>query len=325
MSQTLADEYMDWYNLGIKTLESELLNPLRPGDIEGIALSGMGGSGIVCDVAYILLKEKLDLPVTVVKGFKLPSWVKRKWAVFTVSYSGMTLETLSVAHEALKKGAYLYGVTSGGELLRLCTSKSLTCQRIEPGRAPRTSFPALLIGLIKLLNVAGLYENLKDVKNSLNKLKDIEIINPHTEELTSFLEGTIPVLVTNEDHYPLALRGKDELNENSKMPAFTQIYPESAHNDIVAWEAWYGPISAVVLDPGDEILKYIASYMSAKGVPVKVVDLKGFNNFLSRMLWWALVIGLTSLRLAWRRGINPSETESIKKYKEFLRQKPPRA
>ena len=312
--------YLDWYDLSSKTLDTEVANPTELRNIKGLALAGMGGSGIVCDVIYSMLYSNSRKPLAVIKGFNLPKWVSRGWLVLTISYSGNTLETLSVAKEAVDREAYLASVTSGGKLLELSKKKSIPYILVEGGRAPRASFPSLLLGGIKILHDLGvLTEGLKSARNSIDVLRDVERAEKISSGLSDFIEGKIPVFVTDNTHYPLALRGKDELNENSKYLAMTQVYPENAHNDIVGWEGWFGPLTAIFVGIKTWVLDYVSSYLTLKGVPIKWFDLSGMEPYLKRVLWWSLVIGLTSLRLAWRRGLNPEKTESIRMYKDSLK------
>ena len=320
MGSSFKDLYLSWYELSRKTLGSEVLNQKELKEVEGLALAGMGGSGIVNDVIFSMLSSTLDKPVTIIKGIELPKWVRRNWLVLAISYSGNTLETLSIAKEAVKRGAYLASVTSGGKLSELSRENGLPYILVESGRPPRTSFPALLLGALKILHSVGILTNrLEYIEESIKVLKNINDAVEESIELSDFIEGKIPVFVTDTLHYPLALRGKDELNENSKYLAMTQIFPESAHNDIVGWEKWFGPLAAAFVGARNKILDYVSSYLTMKGVLVKWVDLSEMKPYLKRILWWSLVIGLASLRLAWRRGVDPEKTESISLYKEFLK------
>ena len=314
--------YLDWYELSVKTLNSGIANPQDLHDIEGLALAGMGGSGIVCDVIYSMISSSFRKPITIVKGFKLPAWVGRRWLLLAISYSGNTLETLSLAEEALRRGAYLASVTSGGKLLELSRRGGHPHIMVEGGRAPRASFPSLLIGGVKMLDGLGLLrDGVNLVRNSIGVLRDVERAEELGAELSDFIEGKIPVFITDVAHYPLAMRGRTELSENSKYLAMTHIFPESAHNDIVGWEGWFGPLAAIFVGVKEGVLEYVSNYLRMRDVPVKWFDLRGLEPYLKRVLWWSLVIGLASLRLAWRRGVDPSRTESIRMYKEFLRKK----
>lgn len=312
--------YLDWHHLAVKTLEADIINAKKLIPAKGIAIAGMGGSGIAADVIYELLKHDSNIPITIVKDFDLPAWIDNEWVVLAISYSGNTLETLSVVNESLNKGAKVVSVTSGGKLAEISIEKKLPLLLIEAGRAPRASFPALLLGSLKVLATAGFGVDLDRVTGELDKLRRVNKAQEIAEKLATFLHDKIPVFVTDQHHYPLALRAKDEFNENAKMLALTHVYPESAHNDIVAWEKWIGPIATVVLrESGNEILKYVSEYMREVGVPVYEIVIDDVSEYVSRILWWSLVIGLASVKLAEIRNVDPEETESIRRYKQFVR------
>jgi glucose/mannose-6-phosphate isomerase len=319
--KSFKDQYLDWEELAKSIIASEVdnLGNFRGLTYDGLALAGMGGSGIACDVIYSELKNALSIPITIVKDFTLPYWVRKGWLVIAISYSGNTLETLSLVDEAIRRGAAVAAVSSDGSLIKKCDESKLPYIKIPEGRAPRTSFPALVGGVVKLLHELKIYDFLDEFKDGLHALRNIDEAERASEELSDFLEGTIPVFISDQDHYPLALRAKDEINENAKTPSLVHIYPESAHNDIVSWDGWFGPLSAVILDTGNSVLGYIGSYIMRAGVPTKIIKLTHLSNYFGRALWWSQVIGLTSVRLAWRRGIDPEKTKAIAEYKEFLR------
>ncbi len=319
--RSFKNQYLDWRELADSVMASEVFNPdrIKYPESKGLACVGMGGSGITCDVIYSVLKRVFNKPVTVLKDFRLPKWVGRDWVVILVSYSGNTLETLSVMEEALKKGADIAAVSSDGSLLKRCNELGLPYIKVPGGRAPRTSLPGLVAGVVKLLHELNIHDLLEEFKSGLNALGGGDEVEKASEELSDFLEGTLPVFISDEDHYALALRAKDEMNENAKTPSIVHIYPESAHNDIVSWDGWFGPLSAVILNTGSNLLEYVGSYILRAGVSTKVVDLTHIKNYFGRALWWSQLIGLTSVRLAWRRGIDPERTVAIAEYKEFLR------
>ncbi|MBL7124463.1 MAG: SIS domain-containing protein, partial [Actinobacteria bacterium] len=90
------------------------LEKIKGKKFEGIAFLGMGGSGFAGDIIKALIKDDINIPVEIVKGYRLPSFVKSGWLVVPVSYSGNTEETISAASQALDRGCELLIVCSGG-------------------------------------------------------------------------------------------------------------------------------------------------------------------------------------------------------------------
>lgn len=276
----------------------------------------MGGSGIIGDVVYSLAYGSLSVPVTVVKDFRLPRWVGRDSLVCVVSYSGDTLESISTAVEALNSGAETCVVTSGGRLLELARSRELAYVAVDPGLAPRAAFPLLLIATLKALWAYGV-EVAADVAGSLDALRYTPSTDGISRELASFILNSLPVIISDSRYYPVALRFKNELNENSKVMAKVEVVPEWGHNDIVGWGSPPGIARAVLLDDGDPLMGFVYSYLRDIGVPTYVLRLAG-NTALSRILYGVYVAGLASIYLAEMRGVDASATKPIERYKEFL-------
>ncbi len=321
MTEGFIGFYLDWKELAEQTMKTEVENPSRrEGGYAGIAVTGMGGSGIVGDVIQVLGWEHLSIPVIVVKDFNIPKFVGKEWLVLSISYSGNTLETLSTVKEAMERGCDLAAISSGGKLEELAHEHGITYVKVESGRVPRASMPALLVGALKLLEVKGV--KLPGLSSKgLEALGRTDDALKEAADLADGLLGRIPVFVSDTKHYPLAVRGKNEFNENTKIVSKVEILPEWGHNDIVGWEKWLGPLTAIVFELGgnDRLMKFAADYLKESGVPVKEVVMDESLNYVDRVLYYSLVIGLASLKVAGERGVDPSITKSIVKYKSFLK------
>jgi len=311
-------EYLDWAQLIEEVEEVEPVNvgPLRE-EIKGLLIAGMGGSGIVGDVIYSLSSEMLDVPVVLAKDFRVPKWVGRGWLTVAVSYSGDTVETLSCLNEVIQRGAQVAVVASGGKMLRIAEEKKLPYVKIPSNRTPRSSFPALLLGTLKILESMGVDLGRPRGKQIVEFVKSEDALRLG-RELAEKLLGKIPVFASSTKYYPLALRAKDEFNENAKMPAKVEVYPEGFHNDIVGWEAWFGFFSVVVFkEDGNVILEFLKETLLNAGLEVVSYELS--NAYVEEIIKWSQVVGVASVIIAAKRGLDPRETKHIAKYKEFIR------
>lgn len=310
--------YLRWYELAFKVINYIVQGSPRGKDFSEIVLAGMGGSGIICDILYTLLYDKSEIPVTVVKDFKPPSWVSSKTLVCGISYSGDTLETLSVIMRSLDLGAEVCVVSSGGKLVEIAKNRNIPYLIVDSGLLPRVAFPQLLIATIKVLNIYGikLVEGFDKLLEVL-KLRDLTI--DISKKLADFLKDSLPVIISNFRYYPLALRFKDELNENSKMMAKVEVIPEWAHNDIVGWEKLIDRniIKALIIWDEDPIVEFAVDYLKESEVGIYTLKPLG-NDLLSKILHGSQIAGLTSTYLAKSRGIEADETKSIDRYKTFL-------
>src|SRR5258708_23764757 len=84
--------------------------------IKNVVVAGMGGSVLGTHVIQTVFKNELRIPVFIVPDYELPSFVNSDTLVIASSYSGSTEETLAAVENAVKKGAKIAGITSGGKL-----------------------------------------------------------------------------------------------------------------------------------------------------------------------------------------------------------------
>jgi glucose/mannose-6-phosphate isomerase len=105
--------------------------------ISDILVTGMGGSGIPGDFLRALLSKELPVPLIVNKDYAVPRFTDRNTLVFAISYSGNTEETIAAFKAANAVKAKTIGITSGGELLKLCQDTSIPFLKIPGGRQTR--------------------------------------------------------------------------------------------------------------------------------------------------------------------------------------------
>lgn len=319
MPRRLLEDYLNWSSqleraLGYKTLDAV---DLDPSGLSGIAIVGMGGSGIVGDVVSKYLEKELDLPVVAIKSYTLPRYVTDSWLVIAVSYSGDTMETLLAFHEASKRKAKLGVVTSGGRLMSLAERHKVPRVAIEGGHLPRAALPALLAGVLSLIGGLGIAR--VDIEKGVEVLQDPNALGS-AESLARYVLGGLPVFVVTEDLYPLGLRAKNEFNENSKVASKVEVLPEWGHNDIVGWEGSpRGWLRVVVIgDSSDPLISFASDYLRELGYETRVLEVSRYGYF-ETVLYGSWLVGLASILLAELRGVDPEATTSINRYREFLR------
>ncbi|MEM4700129.1 MAG: SIS domain-containing protein [Candidatus Nezhaarchaeales archaeon] len=316
----LLEQYRRWRSMAEAALSAEVVNA-EPVEVEGLAFVGMGGSGIVGDFASSLM-EGAEVPSMALRGLDLPRWVGRRWLVVAISYSGGTLETVSVAHEAILRGARVAVVSSGGGLLELARGRGLPHVRVEGGYAPRAAMPAMLYATLRLLSRLGFEGALEGAEEGLRVLEGGGA-EEEGRRLSKFLEGSVPLVVADQRFAPLAWRFKSELSENAKVPAKFEVVPESMHNDVEAYAEAAKSFRAVVLSAGDDtaytrmLEGFVAELMEEVGLEAAVVRLRGEGR-LAKLLYGSHVAGFASVHLALGRGVRPESTELIKRYRGYL-------
>ncbi len=232
-----------------EALEIGRAGPQLPGaeGVRAVVVLGMGGSGVSGDVVGALAPAAgLAVPLITVKGYALPRFVDSSSLVFAVSYSGNTEETLECAEQAVERGARLVGVTSGGALRALAEEKGFPAFTIPGGMQPRASLGYLFVPVACALERMGLVSGLVTaLEGAVPMLEErsgehgraSELDNNPTKRLAKELPGQLPVVYGSEGPLAVAaLRWKAQLNENAKVPAFHNCFPELNHNETVGWQ-----------------------------------------------------------------------------------------
>lgn len=320
----MINQYLNWYNMVQETLESEVFNSKEYKDIERVVVIGMGGSGIVGDILSVIAQNYSNLLMLTYKDFYVPNnFISNKTFVLAISYSGNTLETIASVIQLLKKGLPIGVVASGGELLDIAKKHILPHIVVRPGLAPRSAMPLMLVASIKLLSSCGIrLVSWESLHKSLAILRNTEEANRISDEVVEFLkESAIPLIVATNRYHPLAIRIKNELNENAKMPAKIEVIPELFHNDIVGWERHSGREKAIIISSDieyeEQLLKFYGEYLESTGFDVYHLKLSG--NIIERYLFGSLIAGIASAKIANKLGLDPLQTRSIVMYKEFLK------
>lgn len=222
--------------------------PLPSADgVDSVLVLGMGGSGVSGDVAGALgMAAGLRVPLVTVKGYRVPGFVSNRTLVFAVSYSGNTEETLDCLGQAMEAGARAVAITSGGRLAEKAAEAGAPLFRIPGGYQPRASLGYLFVPIISALERMGLVSGLVGMLEGAVAMLEARSreyggstgvdANP-CKRLAWDLAGFLPVVYGSEGPLEVAAaRWKAQLNENSKVPAFHNYFPELNHNETVGWQ-----------------------------------------------------------------------------------------
>ncbi|MDH5702923.1 MAG: bifunctional phosphoglucose/phosphomannose isomerase [Aigarchaeota archaeon] len=214
-----------------------------------VVVAGMGGSAIAGDVAKDWLRDKLPIPMEVCRSYDLPVYAGPKTLVIVESYSGNTEEAIGCLLEALRRRCMVFAVTSGGSLLRISLELGIPSLQIPPKvPAPRASLPFLLVPVAVLLSKFDLISPRfvsSEIRSAAYLLKElVEEFRPEVgvevnqaKQLALGLVDTVPIVYAPESLRSAALRFKTQLNENSKVLAKYDIFPELNHNEAIGWDA----------------------------------------------------------------------------------------
>lgn len=208
-----------------------------------VVISGMGGSAIAGDIAADLLFDKSAVPILVNRGYQVSEAVNNETLFLALSYSGNTEETVSALKEAEKRQAQVVCVTAGGKIKEMAEEKKHPLYLIPSGYQPRAALPFLLVPVLKSLEEAGIFTGLEaDLsetiallqKNREEYMLDKPLRYNVVKQLAKKLENKIPfILASVKTTSAAGLRMKTQFNENSKVTACFNCFPELNHNEMV--------------------------------------------------------------------------------------------
>ncbi len=301
-------------------------------EVREVVVTGLGGSAIGGEFARCLMDAYGSVPLIVNRDYTLPHFVGPQSLVVATSYSGNTEETLAAYGAASAAGTQRAVVTSGGKLRALAEADGAPLAIVPGGQPPRSATGYMFFPLLGYLAHRGLLD--RDLTADLEEtLAHIEVLagelgpnvptaqNP-AKQLAVALHGKLPVIYGSQGYRGVvANRWKGQFNENSKLHAFANVFPEQNHNEILGWvlakrqaQTW-----AVVFlrDPNEaqetpriahriEVTKQlIASEAEIHEVWAEGVSL------LTRMFHLIYFADFLSVYLAYLDGICPTEMRSI--------------
>jgi glucose/mannose-6-phosphate isomerase len=286
---------------------------------ENILVSGMGGSGIGGSIAYSLLNDQLTIPFQVNKGYSLPNFIGKKSLVVVCSYSGNTEESISAFHLAKEKNATIVCITSGGELQKLAIENNLNHIISPSGRPPRASLGYSLVQLFFVLKNyhlinESIFNELKETVNFITSEQNA--ISSLALEISNKIYNKLPVIYCEETIESIAIRWKQQLNENSKMLCWHNVYPELNHNELVGWREEDKNLALIFLKTGDEYIRNKYRIDFNQSIFEKITDTnihiiaKGTTK-LDKVMYLIHFGDWLSYHLAIKRGYDPIEIEVL--------------
>jgi len=305
------------------------INTEKIGDI---VISGLGGSAISGDLMNNYIREELKYPLFVNRGYSLPKFASEKTFVVISSYSGNTEETIEVLLDALKRKCQIVCLTTGGKIGAIAKENNLPVVDLQPGFQPRYALGLSFFSLLKVFNVLGLISDQND--NVVKILADWKLKgekysqeNNYALKFAENLVGFIPVVYSVSGYNDsVGNRFKCQLNENSKVHAFHNVYSELNHNEIVGWETQNNnQLTAKLVTITDKSyhpqinirIEFTSKIIEAQGVETITIS-GGQDSFQLRLLELIYLFDWVSYYLAVIRGKDPSEIDNIIKLKEYL-------
>lgn len=208
--------------------------------INKIFVAGLGGSGIGADFVASIIRKECKVPYLVGKGYHIPAYVDENTLAIASSYSGNTEETLQAFKQMEKSGAKIVVVSSGGKLISAAKKKKYDFVEV-PGNwpSPRACLGYSFVAQLALLTKLGLIseKSIKSVKKSIKLLdKEETNIKRQAKRIAKKLHNKMPVIYCEDRIEPVAVRLRQQINENAKALCWHHVIPEMNHNELVGWK-----------------------------------------------------------------------------------------
>jgi glucose/mannose-6-phosphate isomerase len=312
-------------------------NPPTPRlPIQNVVVTGLGGSAVGGDLLRVLVEDNGEVPLVVNRDYQMPAFVNDRTFVIAASYSGNTEETLSAFEDAQDRGALLACVTSGGELAQRAAHYGTPVAFIPRGQPPRSAMGYLFIPMLMAAHKVGVIRRdpTGDLQNAIALLEkareqwnaDVPFEKNPAKQLAAKLYGKLPIVYGSQAYSTVvAFRWKTQLNENTKIHAYSNGYPEMNHNEILGWvlaKQQVPNLAVVLLRDQMERPKIVARVETTRRLFARAADVHEVfaegQSLLARMLHAIYLGDWVSCYLALLYGVNPTDISYINLLKAVL-------
>ena len=303
------------------------LTPVKK-EIRNILVSGLGGSGIGGTFVQQWVAHKISLPMAVNHDYFLPAYVNEHTLLMMVSYSGNTEETIHALQEGFQKKAKIVCITSGGKMKVIAEKNELDCIILPGGMPPRA---CLGYTTIQQLFVLRAYQciswDFTTALESVVKLLDQaqSAIQEEAQQIAEKLKDKLPIIYSNTAYEAVAIRFRQQINENSKKLCWHHVFPEMNHNELVGWRTPNEQLAVIMLKDEHDYYRIQARMKLTKEVlqqytaTILEINTRG-RTYLEKTMYLLHVCDWVSYYLAQRNGFDPTEVAVIDQLKVSLAQ-----
>ena len=255
MMNTLIERFTNQLEEALQIAEKANINPHNK-PIHKVYVAGLGGSGIGADFVKELIREECKIPYTVGKGYTIPAYVDENTLAIASSYSGNTEETLISFKQIEKSGAKIVVISSGGKLISIAKEKGYDYVELPSSwPSPRACLGFSLVQQLGVMNKLGFIseDSLNSIKSSIALIRNnIDSIKKEAQEVANKLHNKLPIIYTTDRMEAVAVRLRQQINENSKALCWHHVVPEMNHNELVGWRDKNDELAVIYLRNEDD-------------------------------------------------------------------------
>jgi glucose/mannose-6-phosphate isomerase len=238
MMDQLISRFIEQLEEAVEIGQGADIKPLSK-PVQHVYVTGMGGSGIGADFVASFVYDECNVPYLVGKGYEVPGYIGPDSLVIASSYSGNTEETLTQFEAIQKTGARTICIASGGKLIEEAERLGLDTVRVPDNwPSPRACLGYSTVAQLSILQKLGLISDtaIKEVRKAIDLLKKEQSdIKVRAEKIATMMLKKTPVIYVTDRFTPVAVRLRQQINENAKALCWHNIVPEMNHNELVGW------------------------------------------------------------------------------------------
>ena len=207
--------------------------------VKEVIILGVGASAVAAVISARFAAQESRIPIILHTTNELPEHVDDRSLVIALSYTGTTEEVVSAFREAARRGAKLLGISTGGEIGALCRKHRAPHFQIQYGAQPRAAFGYLFIPLLATLHrlafiSKGVEHDLSEAVAALHEVQEsVELTVPTLQnpakQLAERMSSAFPIIVSSQRLAPIALRWKQQCNQNAKHLVAVEQVPNLTH------------------------------------------------------------------------------------------------
>lgn len=295
--------------------------------IRNILICGMGGSGIGGALVREYVAGRLKVPLEVNNDYDLPDYAGKHTLIISSSYSGDTEETLSAMKSAMKRKCSIVCISSGGKMAAIAQEKNIPLVKIPGGMPPRTCLGYSFIAELAVLWKAGFIKDnfISEVESSIALIRSKRSsIQKKAKALAGEIYRTIPAIYISVGMKSMAMRWKQQMNENAKMLAHANAIPELNHNELVGYHDKYKNVSVIFLRhrsdaaPIQKRFELTEAVIAKKAAFSQTIFSEG-DSYMEKLIYFLHFGDWLTLYMAELRNVDPIKIDVLDKLKKDLK------
>lgn len=295
-------------------------------EIRNVVVCGMGGSGIGGKLVAQWIQDELAIPVYSFQDYNIPNFIDKHSLVIGSSYSGNTEETLTSVHQAFDKGAHIIGVCSGGEMANFCQQNDLDYVLVPGGNPPRSAVAFSVVQITNIFVKLGFIsaDRMQEIESGRQLIvAEEENIQNAAKDLAPFLKDKMLAIYSAAKYEAVAVRARQQFNENGKLLCWHHVIPEMNHNELVGWGGGDDRYAALFLDTEDLIPRnqrrfdFSVEIISKQTKNVYLLKTKG-KTVIERSLYLIHLVDWASWHLSTLKQVDAMDIKVIDYLKDEL-------